>query len=237
MLTSYQDHLEAECRCGVVECTHCEVKLRRGELATHHSEECESFPTSCRGSIIGCPLTGPRHAVKDHMKTCPIAIMAPHFQEQNARHLQLQQETTQVRDQLLDLESKFEELESSFKQLSTSVKRERRRSLATGGTVSASRVEEITGRLDELASDYNSRLDNATSENARMHMAFLNENIRNQQQFHTMNATLTVMRTQLNHLAALRATGSTANGGGTNAANAGSSGVGMDSGRREPPKL
>jgi site-specific recombinase len=172
------------------------------------------------------------------LKVCPIAIMAPHFQEQNERHVQLQQDTTQVCDQLHDLESKFEELEASFKQLSTSIKRERRRSLATGGTVSASRVEEITGRLDELATDYNSRLDNATSDNARMHMAFMNENLRNQQQFHTLNATLTVMRNQLNHLAALRATGSNATAGsGTGATNSGSSGVGMDSGRREPPKL
>ncbi|KAF2428900.1 hypothetical protein EJ08DRAFT_719060 [Tothia fuscella] len=241
-LTRQQDHIKNKCPSGLLCCKHCALNLRRGDLAEHHARDCEKIPISCRGRIIGCPITGPRQFVNEHMKTCPIALMAPHIQEQNERQSKLQAETSQIRSQLIDLETKFDELEASFKQLSTSIKRERRQSLATGGTVSASRVEELTGRLDELALDHNSRIDNATSENARMHMNFVNESLRNQQQFHTFNATLTVMRNQLNMLSSLRATGNNANNttnaaNAVNAANSGSSGIGLDSVRREPPKL
>jgi chromosome segregation ATPase len=164
-----------------------------------------------------------------------MAIMAPHFQEQYQKNAVLQQETSQLRDHILDLDGKLEELETNFRQLSTSIKRERRRSLAGASTVPASRIEEITNRVDELATDYNSRLDNATSENARMHMAFMNETLRNQQQFHTINGTITALRTHLAQLSAWRAAGNNTSTGSTT--NSGSSGVSMDSGRREPPKL
>jgi chromosome segregation ATPase len=194
------------------------------------------FPTSCPGQVVGCPMTDARQVISEHIKSCPMAIMAPHFQEQNQRNAVLQQESTQLRDHILDLDSKLEELENNFKSLSTSIRRERRRSLASGSTVPASRLEEITNRVDELATDYNSRLDNATSENARMHMAFMNEGLRTQQQFHTINATITALRTHLTHLSANRAAGNNNAGNGTTT-NSTNSGVSIDSGRREPPKL
>jgi chromosome segregation ATPase len=204
-------------------------------LALHYTQKCLMFPTPCPGQVIGCPVTAARHTINEHTISCPMAIMAPHFQEQNQKNALLQQETSQLRDHILDLDSKLEELETNFRQLSTSIKRERRRSLASGSTVPASRLEEITNRVDELATDYNSRLDNATSENARMHMAFMNETLRNQQQFHTINGTITALRSHLAQLSAWRAAGNNSSNGTTT--NSGSSGVSMDSGRREPPKL
>lgn len=113
------------------------------------------------------------------------------------------------------------------------------------GTVSATRVEDLTTRVDDLVSDHTSRFDNVTSDNARLTMFFTNENLRNQQQFHTINAALTALRGQVTHLvAATRNTGS--NGSTNRPATGGATGGGValnsDRGvlyseRREPPKL
>lgn len=113
------------------------------------------------------------------------------------------------------------------------------------GIVSATRVEDLTTRVDDLVSDHTSRLDNVTSDNARLTMFFTNENLRNQQQFHTMNAALTALRAQVTHLVATRNTGSngsTNRGGATGGATGGGVALNSDRGvlyaeRREPPKL
>lgn len=113
------------------------------------------------------------------------------------------------------------------------------------GIVSATRVEDLTTRVDDLVSDHTSRLDNVTSDNARLTMFFTNENLRNQQQFHTMNAALTALRAQVTHLVATRNTGSNAStnrGGATGGATGGGVALNSDRGvlyaeRREPPKL
>lgn len=111
------------------------------------------------------------------------------------------------------------------------------------GTVSATRLEDLTTRVDELISDHTSRLDNVTSDNARMHMFFTNENLRSQQQFHTMNAALTALRAQVSHLVATRNLAGSGNNNST-AAGARGGGVALNSDRgvlyserREPPKL
>jgi hypothetical protein len=39
----------------------------------------------CPGTLVGCTYTAERESVTDHEKGCPMAIMAPHFREQQAR--------------------------------------------------------------------------------------------------------------------------------------------------------
>lgn len=111
------------------------------------------------------------------------------------------------------------------------------------GTVSATRLEDLTSRVDDLITDHTSRLDNVTSDNARLHMFVTNGELRTQQQFHTVNAALTALRTQVTHLVATRNTGSNGNNNSTTAgARGGGVALNSDRGvlyseRREPPKL
>lgn len=203
------------------------------------------YPESCPGSIVGCKYSDARRATKDHAKSCPMAIMAPHFSEQSKQQIQTQAENERLREQITSMETRLEDLETICKQLSSSIKLERRRSMMPPeGTVSATRVEDLTSRLDELNSDYTSRFDNVTSDNARLTMIFTNENLRNQQQFHTISAALTALRTQVTHLVATRNTGNNAatNRPATGGARGGGVALESDRGvlyseRREPPKL
>jgi chromosome segregation ATPase len=206
----------------------------RGDLAMHQ-QKCPMFPTLCPGNAVGCSISDARQSINEHAKACPMAIMAPTFQEQDNKNATLRQQNSQLRELLLGLDSKLEEMETNFRELSTSIKREHRRSLESESTVPISRLEEITNRVEELATDYNSRLDNATSESARLHVAFMNENIRTQQQLLTMNGSLSALRAHIAHLAASRAAGNNASTG--TSTTSGSSVVSIDSGRREPPKL
>jgi hypothetical protein len=233
-LTLYKEHVQRHCSRGLLQCKHCSDEMCRGDLAMHE-QKCPMFPTSCPGNVVGCQISDARKIIDEHAKACPMAIMAPTFQEQDQKNATLRQQNSQLRELLLGLDSKLEELETNFKDLSTSIKREHRRSLQNENTVPISRLEEITNRVDELATDYNSRLDNATSENARLHIAFMNENMRTQQQFLTMNGSISALRAHIAHLAASRAAGNNASTGATTTA--GSSVVPIDSGRREPPKL
>ncbi|QDS74614.1 hypothetical protein FKW77_008806 [Venturia effusa] len=171
--------------------------------------------------------------------------MAPHFSEQSRQQVQTQAEIERLRVQIDSMETRLEDLETICKQLSSSIKFERRRSIMPPeGTVSATRIEDLTSRLDELNADYTSRFDNVTSDNARLTMIFTNENLRNQQQFHTMSAALTALRTQVTHLVNMRNNGGTAATSRPAAGGARGGGVALDSDRgilhaerREPPKL
>ena len=116
--------------------------------------------------------------------------------------------------------------------------------MAETSAASANRIEELHARFDDLTTDWNTRLDNATSEAARLHMEMLNQAQQTGQRFYTMNSTITSLRTQVNHLLNTRPGGGGAgsSGGGTSSGLAGSGantggGVSLDTARREPPKL
>jgi hypothetical protein len=206
------------------------------------------FLESCPGHVVGCKLFEIRKTTLEHAKTCPMAIMAPHIALQNTKQIETQAENDRLKSQILDMETRLGDLETICKQLSSTIKLERRRSMMPPeGTVSATRLEDLTGRVDDLITDHTSRLDNVTSESARLHMFFTNENLRNQQQFHTMNAALASIRAQVSHLLATRNSGSngSTNRGATTSGNGGG-GVSLSSAqergvlyseRREPPKL
>lgn len=228
-----KEHLERNCPQALLSCDHCGAFQRRSETELHVEQHCQKFPISCLGKIVGCSVTDARDMVNEHMKTCPFAVMAPHIREQNERHAKLREETSQVREQMVNIDNRLEELEKSFRLLSTTMRLQRRRSLEPETTISTNRVEELAGRVNDLATDYNSRLDNVTSENARMHVAFYNENINNARQFHTLNAALTSLRGHVAHMSNPRTPASTASSGATSA---GSGPSAVDS-RREPPKL
>jgi hypothetical protein len=202
------------------------------------------FLESCPGNVVGCKYFDIRKTMQDHAKTCPMAVMAPHMSLQIDKQLQTQAENERLREQISDIDTRLGDLETICKQLSSTIKMERRRSMMPPeGTVSATRLEDLTGRVDDLVADHTSRLDNVTSDNARMHMFFTNENLRNQQQFHTMNAALTALRAQVTHLVATRNMGSSGNNNSTTTGARGG-GVALNSERgvlyserREPPKL
>ncbi|KAE9986731.1 hypothetical protein EG327_004183 [Venturia inaequalis] len=174
-----------------------------------------------------------------------MAIMAPHISEQSKQLVQTQAENERLHDTIASMETRLEDLEIICKQLSSSIKLERRRSMMPPeGTVSVTRVEDLNSRIEEMNSDYTSRFDNVTSDNARLTMIFTNENLRNQQQFHTLSAALTALRTQVTHLVATRNTGSNTatNRPATGGARGGGVALESDRGvlyseRREPPKL
>jgi len=230
-------HQAKVCPNGAVECRECHVEVRRINLQTHQMDECHMWTIPCPGHIVGCKFFGARGNMTLHATSCPMAIMAPHIMQQNAKQAQLQQENDCLRDRFADIDSRLEELETICKQLASSIKLERRRSMMPPeGTVSATRLEDLTSRIDDMASDTTSRLDNVTADNARMHMAFINDSVRTGQQFHTMNAALTALRAQVTHLTAMRAAGSSGTTGSTPAGARGG-GVALDSARREPPKL
>jgi chromosome segregation ATPase len=168
--------------------------------------------------------------------------MSSYFTDLNDKQLSLQEENKRLRSQVDSLNARLEELEDNHKKLAMSIKKERRRSMmAENSAASASRIEEFQLRLDELATDYNTRLDNATSEAARLHMEMVNTAQQNGQRFYTINGTLTALRSQLSHLIAnTRPAGSgggSASAGGLTSGVSAGGGMSLDTARREPPKL
>jgi hypothetical protein len=55
------------------------------DLKAHAKDICPKAVTPCQGTIVGCAYTAERDAVVEHEKICSMAIIAPHFREQQAR--------------------------------------------------------------------------------------------------------------------------------------------------------
>jgi uncharacterized protein (DUF3084 family) len=200
--------------------------------------------TKCSGHVVGCVFEDRRTNVDNHVTSCPMAMMSSYFTTLNDKQTSLQEENRRLRNQVEGLHARIDELEDHHKKLAQSIKKERRKSvMAETSAASASRIEELQARMDELTADWNTRLDNANSEAARIHMEMMNTAQQNGQRFYTINGTLTQLRSQLSHLlTSSRPTGSSAGsasagaGGLASGASAGG-GVSLDTARREPPKL
>lgn len=197
----------------------------------------------CPGQVVGCKIDGRRGAIEDHIATCPMATMSTYFTSLDERQKKSQRDNDNLRRGFEVLNSKLETLQRNHDKLAQSLKKEqkeRRRSLAVeSSAASAGRIEEVQSRIEEIASDYTARLDNATSENARLHMELINASQQNRQQFYTINGALTALRQQFNHMAVSNrlATGTGATTSRTISGASAGGGVSLDEARREPPKL
>ena len=240
-----QHHEDCVCPAAMVDCEYCHIELRRGRVQNHLGKDCPMVIAKCPGWVVGCKVLDRRHVVDEHIAACPMATMSSYFTDMNDRQASLMEENKRLRNQVDTLNSRLEELEENHKKLAQSMKKERRRaSMAETSAASANRIEELHARFDDLTTDWNTRLDNATSEAARLHMEMLNQAQQTGQRFYTMNSTITSLRTQVNHLLNTRPGGGGAgsSGGGTSSGLAGSGantggGVSLDTARREPPKL
>jgi hypothetical protein len=61
------------------------MEVLRLNLKKHVNSDCPKHVISCQGAIVGCTFRADRADVLPHEKTCPMATMAPHFREQQAR--------------------------------------------------------------------------------------------------------------------------------------------------------
>ena len=240
-----QHHEEAICPAALVNCDHCHLELRRGQVSKHLDDDCPMIDVSCPGQVVGCKTSDKRHAMKEHIATCPMATMSSYFTDMGDKQATLVEENKRLRSQIDLLDARLEELEDNHKKLAQSIRKERRRaSQAETSVASANKIDELQARVEELSADWNTRLDNATSEAARLHMEMMNQAQQTGQRFYTLNGTVTSLRTQINHLLANSRPGGGggSSGGGTSSGLAGSGasaggGVSLDTARREPPKL
>jgi hypothetical protein len=80
-----QEHQRNSCSNRVTSCSLCAVEVLRLDLKNHVNKDCPKHITSCQGAIVGCTFREERADVLIHEKVCPMATMAPHFREQQAR--------------------------------------------------------------------------------------------------------------------------------------------------------
>lgn len=59
--------------------------MLRLDLKPHINNDCPRHVISCQGAIVGCKFHAERAHVVAHETACPMATMAPHFREQQAR--------------------------------------------------------------------------------------------------------------------------------------------------------
>lgn len=66
-------------------CPHCSEDVLRLDLKNHVKDTCPKVIVPCQGTIVGCAITAERAELVKHEKACPMATMAPHFRDQQAR--------------------------------------------------------------------------------------------------------------------------------------------------------
>ncbi|KAF9740489.1 hypothetical protein PMIN02_007233 [Paraphaeosphaeria minitans] len=85
MKKDLEDHQRTACANRSTNCPHCDTTLLRLHLDAHIKEACANVTIPCQGSIVGCTFTAERTQTNLHEKSCPMATMAPHFRDQQAR--------------------------------------------------------------------------------------------------------------------------------------------------------
>ncbi|KAJ4353212.1 uncharacterized protein N0V89_004939 [Didymosphaeria variabile] len=85
MKKDLEDHQRTACANRSTNCLHCDASLLRLDLKTHIKDACGKVITPCQGTIVGCTFTAERAQTNLHEKSCPMATMAPHFRDQQAR--------------------------------------------------------------------------------------------------------------------------------------------------------
>ncbi|KAF2686584.1 hypothetical protein K458DRAFT_297784 [Lentithecium fluviatile CBS 122367] len=79
------DHQRTACAGRSTNCPHCSCELLRLDLKAHIKDVCGKVVVPCQGAIVGCAFSAERAEVVTHEKGCPMATMAPHFRDQQAR--------------------------------------------------------------------------------------------------------------------------------------------------------
>ena len=80
-----QEHQRTSCANRITSCTLCSAEVLRLDLKPHINNDCPKHVISCQGTIVGCKFHAERAQVIAHEAACPMATMAPHFREQQAR--------------------------------------------------------------------------------------------------------------------------------------------------------
>ncbi|EUC50214.1 hypothetical protein COCMIDRAFT_1172 [Bipolaris oryzae ATCC 44560] len=85
MKKDLEEHQRTSCANRITSCTLCSTEVLRLDLKPHINNDCPKHVISCQGTIVGCKFHAERAQVIAHEAACPIATMAPHFREQQAR--------------------------------------------------------------------------------------------------------------------------------------------------------
>ncbi|KAF2003254.1 TRAF-type zinc finger protein, partial [Amniculicola lignicola CBS 123094] len=85
MKKDLEAHQRQDCPNRATECPHCSTELLRIDLKSHVKDSCLMVVVPCTGAIVSCTFSAERHTVMEHETSCTMAIMAPHFREQQAR--------------------------------------------------------------------------------------------------------------------------------------------------------
>ncbi|KAF2856026.1 hypothetical protein T440DRAFT_96265 [Plenodomus tracheiphilus IPT5] len=85
MKKDLEEHQRSICLNRTTTCTLCSAELLRLDLKSHINNSCPKYVVSCQGAIVGCKFSSERATVLEHETTCAMAIMAPHFREQQAK--------------------------------------------------------------------------------------------------------------------------------------------------------
>jgi hypothetical protein len=85
MKKDLEEHQRKSCANRLTSCSLCAVEVLRLDLKSHVNKDCPKHIISCQGAIVGCTFRDARADVLLHEKMCPMATMAPHFREQQAR--------------------------------------------------------------------------------------------------------------------------------------------------------
>ncbi|KAF2189628.1 hypothetical protein K469DRAFT_562656 [Zopfia rhizophila CBS 207.26] len=80
-----QRHQKTHCSNRFTACPHCDAEVLRLDLKVHVNDSCPKMVIPCPGTILGCHFTAERTEVIKHENACPMATMAPHFRDQQAR--------------------------------------------------------------------------------------------------------------------------------------------------------
>lgn len=98
MFSAPQSH-ENQCPKIIAQCSHCAEEFTRSTITTHESI-CDSAIIPCAASDVGCPWSGPRRELPDHVSVCAFRLLRPVLQAHSNRLATLELENKALRKKI-----------------------------------------------------------------------------------------------------------------------------------------
>ncbi|KAI8340089.1 hypothetical protein BC941DRAFT_419350 [Chlamydoabsidia padenii] len=199
-----EDHYQL-CPSEIIQCSHCDTSRPRSDHATH-LKTCPQMPMVCHYKEFGCPWTGERAKLEDHLaSSCTYYKIKDFLYQQQQRETQLRDELRAVRKEneslkRLEHETK-QQLDTTTNQLS----------LLFPGHFALdpdlpldTQQEVVLSETQRLQHDIDSLSANMASLELKQNMALMTETYRLQEEVQSLRAVCHGMRMQMHYLMAER---------------------------------
>lgn len=191
-------------------CPHCSIDIFRCDLPRHIEDECAHVTAACSGNSCGCTFVCERANIDDHVKTCPMAIMAPTILAQKARDDEQDRAVKLLQRRLQVVEGDLSAVQAILFPSNPTPAATTQTADVSANTPGQTneqafnplepQMQQFLGSIDNFRNELNHTANNINELEGRMQMMHINEVHTRREEMAHVNSAINTMRMQLHWL-------------------------------------